>query len=67
MTIKDIISRQREYFNTHETKSVAFREAALKNLQRAIIRDESKIFDALKKDLNKSDFESYMSEVGMVL
>ncbi len=67
MTIKEIVSRQREYFYTEETRSVTFRRAALKKLQAAIIRDENKILGALKKDLNKSDFEGYMTEVGMVL
>lgn len=67
MTIGEIVSRQREYFYTDVTKSVSFREAALKKLQSAISRDEGKILDALKKDLNKSPFEGYMTEVGMVL
>jgi len=67
MTIQEIVSRQREYFNTNDTKPASFRVAALKRLQNAIIKSEKEIFEALKKDLNKSDFESYMTEVGMVL
>jgi aldehyde dehydrogenase (NAD+) len=67
MTIKQIVSRQREYFYTDATKSIDFRVAALKRLQSAIMRDEGKILEALKKDLNKSDFEGYMTEVGIVL
>jgi aldehyde dehydrogenase (NAD+) len=67
MTIKEIVSRQREYFYTDATKSIDFRVAALKSLQSAIIQDEGKILEALRKDLNKSDFEGYMTEVGIVL
>ncbi len=67
MTIKEIVSRQRKYFYTEETRSVAYRRTALKKLQAAIMRDENKILEALKKDLNKTDFEGYMTEVGMVL
>lgn len=66
MIIKEIVLRQHEYFNAGATKSISFRKAALKKLQGAIIRDEDKILEALKNDLNKSNFEGYMTEVGMV-
>lgn len=36
-------------------------------LEKAVIANESDIMDALKKDLNKSSFETYMTEIGMVL
>jgi aldehyde dehydrogenase (NAD+) len=39
----------------------------LKTLQKSIIAHESEIFDALKKDLNKSPFEAYETEVGITL
>lgn len=40
---------------------------ALKLLKSNIIEMQYEIFDALKKDLNKSEEESYMTEVGLVL
>lgn len=67
MEIREIIDKQREYYNTGETRSVSFRMNALKKLRSAIIENERKICDALKKDLNKSKTESYMTETGMVL
>ncbi|MDF2589246.1 MAG: aldehyde dehydrogenase [Anaerocolumna sp.] len=67
MQIQDIIRKQRELFGTGITKSLSFRMNALKKLRKVIINNEQKILDALKKDLNKSEFESYMTEIGMVL
>lgn len=67
MQIEKIIEKQREYFKTGATKDVAFRLQALKKLERAIRDSESKINNALKADLNKSEFETYMTETGMAL
>lgn len=36
-------------------------------LEKAVIANESDIMAALKKDLNKSSFETYMTEIGMAL
>ena len=38
----------------------------LKKLKQVIKENEDKILDALKKDLGKSNFESYATEVGLV-
>ncbi|NLO63305.1 MAG: aldehyde dehydrogenase family protein, partial [Clostridiaceae bacterium] len=66
MDFERIVSTQREYFLTDATRDVAFRKAALRKLYDAIVQKEASIFEALKKDLNKCDFEAYMSEVGIV-
>lgn len=65
--IKDIVTRQRKYFQTGATLPVSSRLTALQKLYRAIAGHEAEIHDALKKDLGKSGFESYMCETGMVL
>ena len=65
--IKDIVTKQRKYFQTGATLPVSSRLAALQKLYRAISGHEAEIHDALKKDLGKSGFESYMCETGMVL
>ena len=65
--IKDIVTRQRKYFQTGATLPVNSRLAALQKLYHAISGHEAEIHDALKKDLGKSGFESYMCETGMVL
>ncbi len=67
MTMEDIVLKQRKYFSTGVTKSVSYRINALKKLKAGILANEKMITGALRKDLNKSEFESYMTEIGMVL
>ncbi|WP_370775149.1 aldehyde dehydrogenase [Holdemania massiliensis] len=67
MEIKTCVENQRTYFKTHATLSYAFRYEALTLLQRVIRDHELEIMEALKQDLGKSNFESYMSEIGIVL
>ena len=67
MEIQNIVEKQRDYFATGATRPVAFRLNALKRLQEEIKKREPLIHAALKKDLNKSGFESYMTETGMTL
>lgn len=65
--IAAIVARQRAFFKSGKTLSVSYRKEALKKLYAAIISRESTLADALQKDLGKSDFESYMCEIGLVL
>ena len=65
-TLKEKINKQREYFSTGETKDINFRIEKLKKLRDVLKSEEEKIFEALKKDLMKSSFESYVTEVAMV-
>ena len=65
--IKDLVTRQRSYFQSGATLPVSARLAALRRLYDAISFHEEEIRRALQKDLGKSGFESYMCETGMVL
>ena len=67
MNIDMILEKQQEYFKTGKTLPVKFRIEQLKKLKRTIIEKEDKIVDALKSDLGKGSYESYMCEIGMVL
>jgi len=67
MTTSSIVSLQREFFATGKTLDVDFRLDALKKLQKGIQDHEQRILDALHSDLNKTGFEGYMTEIGMVL
>lgn len=64
--IKTIIDKQRNYFYKGETREISFRIKQLQKLDEVIRRHEPDILDALKEDLNKSEFEGYMTEIGMV-
>lgn len=65
--IKNIVTSQRKYFYTGATLNVDARILALKKLRASIIKHEDAVNEALKKDLGKSPFESYMCETGLVL
>ena len=67
MNIPSILQQQRTYFKTQQTKDVLFRISVLKKLKQEIVKREEDIYDALKKDFNKSAFESFMSEYGIVI
>lgn len=58
--------RQKEFYKKGETKEINFRIDNLKKLKRIIKLNENRILDALNKDLGKSNFESYATEIGIV-
>ena len=64
--ISSIVEAQRGYFASGATLPVGFRIDALKRLQNAIRQNEARISEALRADLGKSAFESYMCESGLV-
>ncbi len=64
--IDALFDQQKAFFHTGATFPIAYRIAALKKLQNCIRRREGEITEALHADLGKSDFESYMCEIGMV-
>jgi aldehyde dehydrogenase (NAD+) len=55
------------FFNTHKTKEIDFRLSQLKRLRSAILAYEERLYEALWKDLHKSKFEAYGTEIGLVL
>lgn len=67
MEMKQIVSLQREFFLSNVTKDIEFRKEQLKKLELAIIQNQEKIYAALKEDLNKSEYEAYLTEVSIVL
>lgn len=66
MEIEKIINEQREYFYTGSTLPYEYRITALKTLKNILQDNENLIYNALKQDLNKSKFESYMCELGII-
>jgi aldehyde dehydrogenase (NAD+) len=64
--IAELISQQRAFFSTGKTKPVDFRLAQLQALKQAILDHQPAILAALKADLNKSEPEAYLTEIGVV-
>ncbi|MBV1817246.1 aldehyde dehydrogenase [Anaerosalibacter bizertensis] len=64
---KDTLKKQKEFFKSGKTKDIQFRIENLNKLKKNIEKNEQYIMEALKKDLGKSNFESYSTELGIVL
>lgn len=65
--VKRIIQNQRTFFLTGQTLSIDYRKKALSTIREMISNHLEEIYGALKKDIYKSDYETYMCEVGIVL
>ena len=66
-SFSDLLKGQRDFFQSGKTKDVSYRIEALTTLGNMIRSNETELMAALKKDLNKSDFDSYISEMGILL
>lgn len=70
MTMKKMnkqLEQQQQFFESGNTQSVAFRKSMLHSLHTCISDNISELSEALNKDLGKSDFESYATEIGYAL
>ncbi|MDA1529452.1 aldehyde dehydrogenase [Bacillus cereus group sp. TH260-2LC] len=65
--INNILEEHKEFFHTGSTKTLQFRLEQLRKLKDGIQRYEKRIIEALYKDLGKSEFEAYVTEVGFLL
>ena len=64
--IASIVKAQKEYFRSGATLQVKFRKEMLNKLLEAINNWESKLADALWKDLHKSYEEAFLTEISIV-
>ncbi len=67
MDIEQLVCAQRSYFATGATRTLEFRLAQLKKLQRALQENEPLLEAAMYQDFRKAPMEVYMCETGMVL
>lgn len=65
--IQTILEKQHKFFATGQTIPVSYRQEMLKKLKESLTKHERELNTALKKDLGKSQMESYMCEVGLTL
>ncbi|HIK06935.1 MAG TPA: aldehyde dehydrogenase [Trichormus sp. M33_DOE_039] len=63
LNIQEIIQKQRQFFQTGQTKDINFRLAQLQTLKQLIKSHQLEIIQALKADLHKSEFETYATEI----
>jgi len=69
-----LVSQQKEFFNTYQTKDIGFRLDALKKIRSLVQKFEREIHTALFEDLGRPELESaggdtglLMQELGMVI
>jgi aldehyde dehydrogenase (NAD+) len=65
--IHDSIIKQKQFFKEGSTKTLDMRKQTLQKLADIISKHEKEIIVALKQDLNKSEMESYTTEIGFLL
>lgn len=66
-TMHEIVERQRNFFSTGVTKNISFRIEQLKLLRQIVEVHQTEIMAALKADMNKPEFEAYISEVLLLI
>lgn len=65
--IHAVVETQRKFFDSGATRDVNKRIEYLKKIKEYIVKNESVLSMALKADLGKSAYESYMCEIAVVL
>lgn len=66
MDFNKIFQSQKELFNSHQTKDVAFRKETLKKLKKIIKDNENRLHEAIYKDFRKSAFDTFLNELSLV-
>lgn len=66
MSIKEILENQKSYYRSNKTLDLDFRIRQLEKLKRVLKENEGIVLEALKEDLYKSDFEGYITEIGIL-
>lgn len=65
--IRSLLKKQQDFYKSGKTIPVKFRTEQLRKLYNTIKKYETEICDAIKTDLGKSNYESFMCEVGLSL
>lgn len=64
--LKELLDRQRDFFESNTTRDVDYRIKQLKKLKKALQVNEQEIYTALYTDFKKSAFETYATEMGLL-
>ena len=67
MEFSNYIENQGNYFKIGKTLHISKRKKLLRNLKKEILSNEDKIFRALNDDLRKSNYETYLTEIGILI
>ena len=67
IVFEDLVSEQREFFNSGRTSDIDFRLEQLGVFKKAVYENRRHILRSLKEDLGKPTFEAYVAEVSHVM
>jgi len=66
MNISELVSQQRAYFKTNETRDIAFRVRQLQLLKKLLRENEQMLLDAIYADLKKSHYNTITTELALI-
>ncbi|EQC45019.1 aldehyde dehydrogenase (NAD) family protein [Bacteriovorax sp. BSW11_IV] len=64
--VKEIVEKQREFADKGDSKNVSFRIQLLLKLKKVLKENEQELNEAIYKDVKKSAFETYLTELSVV-
>lgn len=67
MEIQEIVSQQKAFFKTQQTKNLRFRKMYLEKLHDLILKNENLLYEAIYKDFGKSKFDTFTTEISFIL
>ena len=67
MDFQNILSDQRNLFNSQKTKNLKFRKMYLEKLKEVLLKNEELLYDSIYKDFGKSKFDTFTTEISFVL
>ena len=67
MEIHEIVSQQKAFFKTQQTKNLRFRKMYLEKLRDVLLQNENLLYEAIYKDFGKSKFDTFTTEISFIL
>lgn len=64
--MQEIVTKQRRYFNSNQTKDLNFRIEQLKKLKQLLQENEQRMEEAIYADFSKSAFDNYSTEIALL-
>ncbi len=64
--MKEILEKQRQFFNSSQTKDLNFRKTQLQRLKTLLLSNMNRLNEAIYADFGKSPFETFTNEFGLV-
>ena len=67
MHFSDLLANQRQYFKAQHTKTLAARKQSLQLFRKMLLDNESRLYDAVHADFQKSEHEAFLTEWAILI